>query len=71
MLLTDIVVTSCAVENKLKALDSHKAMGPDNIPSFILKEFANILSVPLTIIVNKTSSQGRGPSNCRTIKLYL
>ena len=44
-------------------------MGPDMIPSFILKEFADILSAPLTIIFNKSLSEGRVPSDWRTAEV--
>ena len=38
MFLTDILITNAAVKAKLKNLNPAKAMGPDKIPSIILKE---------------------------------
>ena len=37
-------------------------MGPDNIPPRILKEFANELAEPVTLIFNKSLSSGLVPA---------
>ena len=50
----DLRVTPLAVENKLKALDPFKSQGPDQIPSRVLKELSKELSIPLSIIYNKS-----------------
>ena len=59
--LTEILVTPKAVENKLKQLDVNKAQGPDNIPPIILKELSKELSVPLSILFNKSIEKGIVP----------
>ena len=45
-----ISVTDC--EQKLSKLSVHKAMGPDNIPNWILKDFSYILASPIAAIYN-------------------
>ena len=47
---------------KLLKLQTNKAMGPDNIPSRILKEFAYELAVPITSIFNTSLSSGTVPA---------
>ena len=48
--------------SKLVKLQTNKAMGPDNIPPPILKEFANELAEPVTLIFNKSLSSGLAPA---------
>ena len=48
--------------SKLVKLQTNKAMGPDNIPPQILKEFANELAEPVTLIFNKSLSSGLVPA---------
>ena len=48
--------------SKLVKLQTNKAMGPDNIPPRILKEFANELAEPVTLIFNKSLSSGLVPA---------
>ena len=43
-----ISVTDC--EQKLSKLCVHKAMGPDNIPNWILKDFSYILAAPIDLL---------------------
>ena len=50
------------VYSKLVKLQTNKAMGPDNIPPQILKEFANELAEPVTLILNKSLSSGLVPA---------
>ena len=38
----------------LKSTDSFKASGPDNIPAWVYKQFAEILSLPVSIILNSS-----------------
>ena len=47
---------------KLLAVKPFKAMGPDNIPPRVLKEFAYELADPVTEIFNHSLSSGRVPS---------
>ena len=60
--LSDIIITSRAVQDKLLKLDPHKATGPDKIPTSLLKNLAAELSTPLTILFNKSLSEGYVPS---------
>ena len=45
-------------------LNSRKAIGPNSIPTHILKEFKNILKIPLTIIINISFQTGIFPKKC-------
>ena len=47
-----ISVTDC--EQKLSKLCVHKAMGSDNIPNWILKDFSYILASPIAAIYNSS-----------------
>jgi len=48
--------------SKLQRINTRKAPGPDNLPNWILKEFAFILSDPLCCVFNTSIQQGRVPS---------
>ena len=54
-----ISVTDC--EHKLSKLCVHKAMGPDNIPNWILKDFSYILAAPIAAIYNSSVRQSYVP----------
>ena len=60
--LSDIIITSKAIENKLKNLDPYKAPGPDKLPPLLLKQLSTELSIPLAIIFNKSISEGHVPT---------
>ena len=62
-LISDVLVTPDAVRDKLKGLNPNKAQGPDLIPPRVLKELANELSLPLSILFNKTMEKGSIPSD--------
>ena len=55
------IIQSYEVCNKLSALQTHKATGPDKIPSRILKEFAYNPAEPIAIIFNKSLSSSVVP----------
>ena len=61
--LSEIILTREAIKNKLNKLNPNKAMGPDHIPSFILKTFSEELSLPLLFIFNKSLSEGVVPTS--------
>ena len=67
--LSEIIVTKEAVNNKLKKLNPAKAMGPDKIPSIVLKELSEELSLPLSIIFNKSLHSGIVPSEWKTAEV--
>jgi hypothetical protein len=55
-------VTQVQMCKALKALKVNKSPGPDEINPRILKELCNELSYPLTILFNKTMSEGKLPA---------
>ena len=46
------------VEKKLMAINIRKATGPDNIPNWVLRDFAGYLSGPLSSIFNSSFREG-------------
>ena len=50
--LKNINISQELIENKLRQLNPNKAMGPDKIPTIVLKELASELSYPLYKIFN-------------------
>ena len=46
------------VECQLSALKTHKAPGPDQIPTWVLKDFAPILAGPVAAIWNSSVREG-------------
>lgn len=59
------VIYSYQVCEKLQKLKSQKAMGPDNIPPRLLKEFAYELAEPITDLFNLSLSSGIFPDTWR------
>ena len=55
------VIYSYHVCKKLQKLNPHKAMGPDNIPPCLLKEFAYELAEPTADLFNLSLSSGIVP----------
>ena len=55
------VVSSDAVYLKLAALNSRKASGPDGVPSWLLKENADLLAPTITDILNSSFAECRLP----------
>lgn len=47
-----ITVTESVVLRKLREISTSRAGGPDNLPSWVLKEFADILAFPVADILN-------------------
>ncbi len=58
-----LCVSEFSVFKKLTALNQSKAGGPDGIPSWILKENADILATTVTDIINTSYNEGRLPSS--------
>ena len=50
----EVIISVDEVENCLSSIKVHKAIGPDAIPNWILKDCALILSGPLTSIFNSS-----------------
>ena len=59
--LADIVITEEAVKNKLKALNPNKARGPDSFYPRVLKELAEEIAQPITMLFNKSLEEGIVP----------
>jgi hypothetical protein len=45
-------VTTEMIAKQLSSISVHKAAGPDNIPSWVLKDFAHILAPPVSMLTN-------------------
>ena len=56
--LDDIEVSVTEVRSLLRELDPHKAPGPDKIATFILKECADELAIPVTLILRESLRTG-------------
>jgi hypothetical protein len=42
------------IAKQLSSISVHKAAGPDNIPSWVLKDFAHILALPVSVFQEGT-----------------
>ena len=60
------VVSSDAVYLKLAVLDSRKASGPDGVPSWLLKENADLLTPTITDILNSSFAECRLPPSWKS-----
>ena len=60
------VVSSDAVYLKLAVLDSRKASGPDGVPSWLLKENADLLTPMITDILNSSFAECRLPPSWKS-----
>lgn len=59
--LNHMTVSSDRVGSLLSGLDRSKACGPDNLSGFILRECADALAIPLSVIFNKCLHAGVFP----------
>ena len=50
------------MEWKLGHLNTHKSIGPDGIPNWILRDFCSTLAPPITAIANSSLRQRLVPS---------
>ena len=57
-LLSTVNITPEIVKSKLESLNSSKSPGPDKWHSHFLKELANIICIPLSILFNKSLIEG-------------
>ena len=60
--LSDVDITADIVKKKLTKLNPNKAPGPDKIHPRVLKETADVISSPLSVIFHKSLSEGRLPT---------
>lgn len=56
-----VVVSAPSVYKKLSTLNPTKAQGPDGIPAWLLRENANVLTLPVMDILNSSYHEGRLP----------
>ena len=56
------ITTPWETHKKLKSLNVSKAPGPDAIPNFVYKEFAEILACPISNLINCSFSHQSLPS---------
>ena len=56
-----IFVTELSVAKKLQTVNIYRAGGPDDLPNWVLREFADILAEPVADILNTSFSECRVP----------
>jgi hypothetical protein len=56
------LTNTASVLKKLKSLNPHKARGPDDIPNWILRDYAEILAPSVSDLLNSSYKQKRLPS---------
>ena len=61
--VTNPVITSVLIKKKIKALDTNKSFGPDEIHPKILVELCDIVSDPITLIFNRSFEDGILPKD--------
>ena len=61
--LHDFCTTEFSVFKKLAMLNSSKTGGPDGIPSWVLKENADLLAAPISNILNSSFKETRVPQS--------
>ena len=59
--IKDIKITPELVEKKLKDLNPHKSCGADGVHSYVLRETAKSMSIPLALIYQKSLDEGVCP----------
>lgn len=64
--MSSLTVDDTGVLKLLKGLDANKARGPDEIPAYIMKECAEILTPVLTKIFNQSLREGTLPADWLT-----
>ena len=65
--LSDLVVNTSQTLPLLQSLDPSKAIGPDNLPTLIIKECAVQLAPSLTSLFNKSLALGQVPDSWKEV----
>ena len=60
--IDELIITPEAVERSLLAVREGKSPGSDDIPNWLLKDFAPVISSPIAHIFNASIRQGKVPS---------
>ncbi|TRZ07325.1 hypothetical protein HGM15179_019139 [Zosterops borbonicus] len=60
-----------AVREQLRCLDTHKSMGPDGIHPRVMRELADELAKPLSIIYNQSWLNGEVPEDWKLVNATL
>ena len=58
---SEFIVDPAEVKNRLAKINITKAPGPDNVPSWFLRDFAPHLAQPLSAIFNASIREGYMP----------
>ena len=65
--ISPIQINTDGVAQLLLNLKTHKATGPDNLPSYFLKEVANEIAPALSLIFQASLNQGALPDIWKTV----
>ena len=65
----EFITSATDCEQKLSKLCVHKAMGPDNIPNWIIKYFSYILAAPIAAIYNSSLIQSYVPPSWKQAEI--
>ena len=57
------VISVCTTFKALESVKANKGTGPDNIPAWVLRNYANVLALPLTAILTNGMENGQ----CNTV----
>jgi hypothetical protein len=68
--MPEITVSIEGVQKLLQKLNPQKACGPDQIPARILRDLADVIAPPLTLIFQKSLDEGNIPNDWRTNDWY-
>lgn len=60
--INGITLSQAEVHHELSNIDTKKSKGPDNIPPIVLRNCADSLAGPLTLLFNKSLSEGVFPA---------
>lgn len=64
--MNDDVINMCGIESLLRGLDSCKACGPDDLPNFLFKSYAGLISKYLKLIFDKSLLEASLPDVWKT-----
>ena len=60
------IITTDEVEKRLSRIDEKKAIGPDGLPNWVLKDCAHIISPAITCIFNSCIREGHIPTDWKS-----